>query len=185
MGWWHISFDLTAFKVLIKKIFPPKKSVFTVDTTGDGKGDSIQIKVINLLLPFVVPKNIELGDFNLRSFDIHNFDFSEYVRLLIDDKPINISKDSIDIETIKDRFLIYHKGESFKLDEVLEGKLSGRTIALGDTISILIKLDTESLNILTEGKHLFKIESDLVSNLIINFELDETNMNLKFDPKNT
>ena len=185
MGWWHISYDLSAFKVLIKKIFPPKKSVFTVDTTGDGKGDSIQIKVINLLLPFVVPKNIELGDFNLKSFDIHNFDFSEYVRLLIDDKPINISKDSIDIETIKDRFLIYHKGESFKLDDVLEGKLSGRTIALGDTISILIKLDTESLNILTEGKHLFKIESDLISNLIINFELDETNMNLKFDPKNT
>jgi len=106
------------------------------------------------------------------------------VKLLIDDRPINVSKDSIDIETIKDRFLIYHKGESFKLDDILEGKLSGRTIALGDTISILIKLDTESLNILTEGKHIFEIDSDLVSNLIINFELDETNMNLKFDPKN-
>ena len=185
MGWWHISFDLSAFKLLIKKIFPPKKSVFTVDTTGDGKGDSIQIKVINLILPFVVPENIELGDFKLKSFDLQNFDFSEYVKLLIDDRPINVSKDSINLEQIKDRFLIFHKGESFKLDNILEGKLSGRTISLGDSISILIKLDTESLKILTEGKHIFKIESDLVSNLIINFELDETNMNLKFDPKNT
>ena len=184
MGWWHISFDLSAFKLLIKKIFPPKKSVFTVDTTGDGKGDSIQIKVINLLFPFVVPENIELGDFNLKSFDIHNFDFSEYVKLLIDDRPINVSKDSINLEQIKDRFLIYHKGESFELDDILEGKLSGRTIALGDSISILIKLDTESLKVLTEGKHIFKIENDLVSNLIINFELDETNMNLKIDLEN-
>ena len=107
------------------------------------------------------------------------------MKLLIDDRPINVSKDSINLEQIKDRFLIFHKGESFKLDNILEGKLSGRTIALGDSISILIKLDTESLKILTEGKHIFKIESDLVSNLIINFELDETNMNLKFDPKNT
>jgi hypothetical protein len=133
----------------------------------------------------VVPENIELGDFNLKSFDPQNFDFSEYVKFLIDDRTIKISKDSIDIESIKDRFLIYHKGESFKLDDVLEGKLSGRTIGLGDIISILIRVDTEALNILTEGKHTFKIESDLVSNLIINFELDETNMNIKFDPKNT
>ncbi len=107
------------------------------------------------------------------------------MKFLIDDKPINISKDSIDLEIIKDRFLIFHKGDSFKLDDILEGKLSGRTIGLGDTISILIKLDTESLNILTEGKHTFKIENDLVSNLIINFELDETNMNVKFEPENT
>jgi len=157
--------------------------VFTVDTTGDGKGDSIQIKVINLIFPFVVPKNFELGDFNFKNFDIHNYDFSETVKLLVDDRPINISKDSINFETIKDRFLIYHKGESFKLDDVLEGKLSGRTIALGDTISILIKLDTETLNIMTEGKHEFKIDSELVSNLIINFELDDSNMNIKFDPE--
>ncbi|MBY8989163.1 MAG: hypothetical protein KGD58_00270 [Candidatus Lokiarchaeota archaeon] len=89
------------------------------------------------------------------------------------------------MEIIKDRFLIFHKGVEFKVEDILKGKFSGRTIAYGDIISVLIKLDSESLNILTEGKHSFKIESDLVSNLIISFELDETNMNLKFDPKNT
>ncbi|MFX0080515.1 MAG: hypothetical protein ACFE94_02070 [Candidatus Hodarchaeota archaeon] len=159
--------------------------MFTIDTTGDGKGDAIQIKVINLLLPFVVPENIEIGDFDLKSFDLEKFNFSEYVKLSIDDKPINISKKSINFETIKDRILIYHKGESFKLDDILEGKIGGRTIELGDSISILIKLDQEALNILTEGEHFFKIESDLVSNFTINFELDETNMNLKFDPQKT
>lgn len=166
-------------------MFPPKESIYTVDTNGDGKGDSIQIKMTNLLLPFVVPENIELGDFNLKSFDLQNFDVSEYVKFLIDDRPIEISKDSLNYETINERFLIYHRGDPFKLNDILMGKLSGRTIELGDTVSILIKLDPESLKILTEGKHFFKIESDLVSNLIINFELDETNMNLKFDPKNT
>lgn len=185
MGWWDITFDLSAFKVLIKKIFPPKESVFTVDTDGNGIVDSVQIKVINLLLPFVVPKNLEIGNFNLKSFDLDNFDFSEYAKLFIDETKINISKESVNFEIIKDRFLIFHKGVEFKLEDILKGKFSGRTIAFGDTISILIKLDTESLNKLTEGKHNIKIESDLVSNLVINFELDETNMNLKFDPKNT
>ncbi|MFX1377274.1 MAG: hypothetical protein ACFFA0_15845 [Promethearchaeota archaeon] len=101
---------------------------------------------------------------------------------MIDDNPIIISKESFDIESIKDRLFIYHKGESFKLDDILEGKFSGRTIALGDTISVLIKIDAESLKILTKGKHEFKIESELVSNLIINFELDDENINIKFNP---
>jgi hypothetical protein len=170
---------------LIRKLFPPKESVYTIDTNGDGKADSIQIKVLNLLMPFVIPENLEIGDFNLKSFDLRNFDFSEYAKLYIDDSQINISKDSLDLDAIKEKFVIYHKGMEFKVEDVIKGKLSGRTIDFGDTISILIKLDSESLNILTKGIHYFKIESDMVSNLIINFELDETNMNLKFDPKNT
>ncbi|MFX1279034.1 MAG: hypothetical protein ACFFA3_06420, partial [Promethearchaeota archaeon] len=148
-----------------------------MDTTGDGIGDSIQIKFINLLLPFTIPDNIELGDFNLKDFDRENFDFSEYARLYIDDTQINIPKDTFNLGTIKDRFLIYHKGEVFKIEDIIKGKLSGRTIDMGDTISVLLKLDAQTLNILTKGTHAFKIESDLVSNLIINFELDETNMN--------
>ena len=179
-----IPYDLSSFKVLIKKLFPPKKCVFTIDTTGDGKSDTIQIKVINLLVPFVAPENIEIGEFDLKSFDIDNFDLSKYVNLFLDDIQINISKESINSELTKDRFTIYHKGESFKLDDIFEGKFSGRTIALGDSISVLIKLDEENLNLLSKGTHSFKIESDLISNLIINFELDKTNMNLKFDPKN-
>ena len=48
--------DLSAFRVLIKKIFPPKKCVFTVDTTGNGSADSMQIKVVNIIMPFKVPE---------------------------------------------------------------------------------------------------------------------------------
>ena len=171
--------------MLIKKLFPPKKCVFTVDTTGDGKADSIQIKVINLLVPFVIPEKIEIGEVDLKRYDIDNFDLSKYANLFLDDIQINISKNSLNSELIKNRFIIYHKGESFKLDDIIDGKLSGRTIALGDSISVLIKLDDENLNLLSKGNHVFKIESDLISNLNINFELDETNMNQKFEFKNT
>ncbi|MHA2401153.1 MAG: hypothetical protein ACXADU_19990 [Promethearchaeota archaeon] len=170
---------------MIRKIFPPKESVFTIDTTGDGKADSVQIKVINLIIPFEIPENIEVGDFKLESFDFDSLDLAEYFKILLDGEPINISKDSVSIDTLKNQFLIYHKGEPFTVEDILKGKLSGRTIALGDSISVLLKLNAETLTNLTAGKHLFKIESDLVSNLIINFELDETNMNLKFDSENT
>ena len=171
--------------MLIKKLFPPKKCVFTVDTTGDGKADSIQIKVINLLVPFVIPEKIEIGEVDLKRYDIDNFDLSKYANLFLDDIQINISKNSLNSELIKNRFIIYHKGESFKFDDIIDGKLSGRTVALGDSISVLIKLDDENLNLLSKGNHVFKIESDLISNLNINFELDETNMNQKFEFKNT
>ncbi len=66
----------------------------------------------------------------------------------------------------------------------MEGKLSGRTINLNDSISLLIKIDENTLKKFTEGKHVFRVESDLVTNLEITFELDETNMNIKFDPEN-
>ena len=170
---------------MIRKIFPPKESVYTVDTSGDGKADSVQIKVLNLIIPFEIPNNIEVGDFNLESFDFDSLDLSEYFKIFLDDEPINISKNSTSYNILKDQFLVYHKGETFTVEDILKGKLSGRTIALGDSISVLLKLNEEILTNLTEGKHSFKIESDLVSNLIINFELDEKNMNLKFDSENT
>jgi len=51
-----MSFDISALKVLIKKVFPPKKSIYTVDTTGDGKADALLIKALNLIMPILIPK---------------------------------------------------------------------------------------------------------------------------------
>jgi hypothetical protein len=179
-----IPYDLAAFKVLLRKIFPPKDTILTVDTNGDGKADSLQIKVINLIIPFVIPKEIEIGDFKLKDFNPNSFDISQFGKFLLDNRPLNFSKDSFNLDTIKNRLSIYHKGESFNIDDILEGKFSGRTIDLGDTASVLLKIDESSLEMFTEGKHSFKIESDLISNLEIFFELDENNMNIKFDPDN-
>ena len=170
---------------MIKKIFPPNKSIFTVDTDGDAKPDSLQIKFINLLIPFVIPEEIEIGDFNIKKFDPNTLDLSNYGKFFLDDTELNFSKDSINLDTIKNRLLIYHKGESFNLNDIMEGKLSGRTVNLNDSISFLIKLDDDAVKKFTKGSHCFKIESDFVSNLEINFELDETNMNIKFDPNNS
>ncbi len=170
---------------MIKKLFPPKKSVFIVDTTGDGKADSIQIKVLNLIMPFVIPKKFEFGSFNLNDVNIDEFDLDQYGKVLLDDQPLNFSKESVNLDTIQNRILLYHKGESFNFDEIKEGKLSGKTIALGETISILLKIDSDFLEKLTEGKHSFKIESETISNLEIGFELDKSNMNIPFNSNNT
>ena len=176
--------DLSAFRVLIKKIFPPKKCVFTVDTTGNGSADSMQIKVVNIIMPFKVPEKIKLGDYNVKDFDMNDFDLSERVKILLDDEPINLSKESVNREEIQKRFLIYHGGQSFRIDEILGGKFSGRTIAMGDSITILIKLDNDALKRLTEGKHVLIIEGESVPKLEINFELNKDNMNQKFEMTN-
>lgn len=174
-------YDLTAFKVLIKKIFPSKKCVSTLDTTGNGKADSIQIKALNVVIPFVVPENIEIGDFNLQDFDINTIDVSKYAKIYLDDELLTLTKENINLDTIKERIMIYHGEQLFKLNDILDGKLSGRTIALGDSVSIILKLDESSLEKLTEGKHIFKIESELITGLEIDFELNENNMNLRFN----
>ncbi|MGV9142016.1 MAG: hypothetical protein ACOC1X_03670, partial [Promethearchaeota archaeon] len=87
-----MSFDLSAFKVLIKKIFPPKKSVYTVDTQGDGEADSIQIKALNIVFPFDIPEEISFGDFELEDLENAKYDVSEHINIYLDDQSINLSK---------------------------------------------------------------------------------------------
>lgn len=106
---------------------------------------------------------------------------SEYAKITLDDKLIDISTQNINLDEVNERVKIFHGGESFELNDILEGKFSGRTIAMGDKIDVLIKLDNESIAKLTKGMHSFKIESDLISNLEIPFELNNKNMNIKFD----
>ncbi|MFW9820516.1 MAG: hypothetical protein ACFFE5_12965 [Candidatus Thorarchaeota archaeon] len=158
--------------------------MYTVDTNGDGNVDSIQIKVLNLIIPFAIPEEIEIGDFSLKDFNSTSFDISQYGKFLLDDSPLDFTKESFNIDNVENRLLIYHKGESFKLNDILQGKLSGRLINVGDSISLLIKIDDNTAKKFTEGEHAFRIESDFITNLEITFELDETNMNIKFDPAN-
>ncbi len=170
--------------MLIRKLFPPKESIFIVDTNGNGKADSLQIKFLNLIMPFVIPEEIEIGDFSLKEFDTNSFDVSQYGIFFLDDVQLDFTKESFNVDNVGNRLLIYHRGESYNVNDILEGKLSGRTIDLGDSISILIRIEKDTLNRFTEGKHIFRIESDFITNLEIIFELDETNMNVKFDPNN-
>ncbi|MFW9950312.1 MAG: hypothetical protein ACFFKA_09355, partial [Candidatus Thorarchaeota archaeon] len=172
-----MSFDISALKVLFKKIFPPKKSIYTVDTNGDGKADSLLIKALNVVLPMEVPKEIELGGFSTKNFDIKNFQLSDYGKIFLDDAPINVSKSDFDVVKLKDRFTFYIKKERFTIDDLLRGKLAGRIIALGDTINILIKIDEDGLEKFSEGRHNFKFKSEIIPILEFNFELDKENLN--------
>ncbi|MFX0189057.1 MAG: hypothetical protein ACFE8A_15130 [Candidatus Hodarchaeota archaeon] len=170
--------DLKNFKVpaaMIKKLFPPKKSIFTVDTTGDGKADSIKIAAVNIFAPFSIPIKEDLGDIN-----VDEIDPSKYGKLLLNGEDIDISKSSKNIELIKQSLRVYHKGESFTFNDTIEGKMGGRTIAMGDEIIIIFKLDESFLGKLTEGKHTIGLKSDKIPDLEIGFELNQKNINQKF-----
>ena len=172
--------DLKNMKVptaMIKKLFPPKKSVYTVDTNGDGKADSVKLVALNVLMPFGIPAKEDIGDVN-----VDDIDPSEYGKLLLNGEEIDISKNSLNINKIKDSLRVYHKGDSFSFSDALGGKMSGRTIAMGDEIAVVFKLDESLLAKLTEGKHTFSIESTKIPNIEISFELTKNNMNQKFTP---
>jgi hypothetical protein len=172
--------DLKNVKVpgaMIKKLFPPKKSVFTVDTTGDGKADSVKLVALNVIMPFGVPAKEDLGD-----IDVDEIDPSEHGKLLLDGEQIDISKGAPNINLIKESLRVYHKSEEFSFEDALGGKMGGRTIAMGDEISVVFKLDDAFLGKLTEGKHTIAIESEKVPNIEIGFELTKNNMNQPFTP---
>jgi hypothetical protein len=176
-----MSFDISALKVLFKKIFPPKKSIYTVDTNGDGKADSLLIKALNVIMPMEIPKEIEIGGFSTKNFNVNKFELSDYGKLFLDDIPINVSKKDYDIAKLKDRFTFYIKKERFTIDDLLSGKLAGKIVALGDTINILIKIDEDSLEKFSEGHHNFKFKSEIIPLLEFNFELGNENLNQNFD----
>jgi ribosomal protein S24E len=170
--------DIKNMKVpaaMIKKIFPPKKCVNTVDTTGDGKVDSVKLVALNVIMPIQVPSQESLGDFN-----IDEIDPSEYGKLLLNGEEIDISKNSPNIRLIMDSLRVYHKGESFSFNDALGGKMGGRMIAMGDELVVVFKLSEDFLEKLTEGKHTLSIESTKLPNIEIGFELTKNNMNQKF-----
>ncbi|NHJ19989.1 MAG: hypothetical protein EAX91_03520 [Candidatus Lokiarchaeota archaeon] len=179
-----MSIDISALKVLFKKIFPPTKSIYTVDTNGDGKADSLLIKALNVIMPMEIPKEIELGGFNTKDFNVNTFQLSDYGKLYLDDTPINVSKKDFEIAKLKDHFTFYIRKEKFTIDDLLRGKLAGKIIALGDTINIVIKIDEDSLDKFSEGQHKFKFTSEIIPTLEFNFELGKENLNQSFDTVN-
>ena len=176
-----MSFDISALKVLFKKIFPPKKSIYTVDTIGDGKADTLLIKALNVIMPIQIPKEIEVGGFSTKDFDINNFELPDYGKLFLDDVPITVSKKDFEIAKLKDHFTFYLNKEKFTIDDLLSGKLAVKIIALGDAINILIKIDEDGLEKFSEGAHNFKFKSEIIPILEFNFELGKENLNQSFD----
>lgn len=172
--------DLKNLKVptaMIKKVFPTKKSVYTVDTTGDGNADSVELVALNVIMPFGIPAKEDLGD-----IDVDEIDPSEHGKLLLDGEQIEISKGASNINLIKESLHVYHKGEKFSFKDALGGKMGGRIIAMGDEIKIVFKLDESFLAKLTEGKHTLSLESNKIPNVEIGFELTKNNMNQAFTP---
>lgn len=172
--------DLSAFKVLIKKIFPPNDCVYTVDSNDDGIPDTLLIRALNVVFPFDVPEQLSIDQ--LKGEDIKNekIDISTMIHIYLDGELIDLTNKDIDNTLLQERFTLIHHNERFSFLDILEGKLSGRTIALGDTIDILLRMDQKHFDRLTEGDHNFKIDSELFPTLKVNFTLSEKNFNINY-----
>lgn len=163
---------------LIEKIFPPKECINLVDTNNDGLSDSIQIQAINWVLPFTIPETIDLGDFNLETTDL-----SSMIQIVIDSEPLEI----YDMKYLRENARFFFKGNNFTFNSILDGTLAGQTVAVGDKLTILLKLkeaDTKKLEE-SKGKHEIIINIKSLPTLTIKYELFEKNMNIKFDPSKT
>lgn len=163
---------------LIEKIFPPKECINLVDTNDDGLSDSIQIQAINWILPFTVPDTIDLGGFNLETTDL-----SGMIQIMIDSEPLEI----YDIKYLRENVSFYFRGNNYTLNSILDGALAGQTVAVGDKLTILLKLKEADMKKLEEskGKHDIVIDIKNLPTITIKCELFEKNMNIKFDPSKT
>ncbi len=163
---------------LIEKIFPPKECINLVDTNDDGLSDSIQIQAINWILPFTVPETIDLGGFNLETTDL-----SGMIQIMIDSEPLEI----YDMKYLRENVSFYFRGNKYTLNSILDGALAGQTVAVGDKLTILLKLKEADMKKLEEskGKHDIAIDIKNLPIITIKCELFEKNMNIKFDPSLT
>ncbi len=160
---------------LIEKIFPPKECIALVDTNEDGLPDSIQILAINCILQFTIPETINLGDFNLKTTDISN-----NIRVMMDSEPLEL----YNMKYLMENVSFYIKGEKHTINSILSGDVAGKTVDVGDKITILLKLKEEDMKKIKEvkGNHELTIKIKNLPIIIIKFELHDENMNIKFDP---
>jgi len=175
-----MEFDLSAFKVLIKKIFPPSKCVYTIDTNNDGISDSILIRALNVVFPIEIPEEIDIEDLSKGQIDPDRLNFSNFLNIYLDDEQIHIPKNIQDKESLTQNFTLYHKDQRFSFKDIMEGSFGGTTIALGDKIDILIKVSDETLKKLTVGNHNLKLELASFPKLKVEFDLSEENFNRKY-----
>ncbi|MBD3212301.1 MAG: hypothetical protein GF311_06810 [Candidatus Lokiarchaeota archaeon] len=172
-----MEFDLSSFKVLIKKIFPPHKCVYTIDTSGDGTADSILIRAVNVVIPIEIPEELDIGDMIGGQMDSENLDFSSFLTLYLDEEQIKLPKNLKSEKSLTENFSLYHKDQKLSFNDLVEGKFGGRTIGLGDKIDIVLKVGEKTLNKLTEGKHTLTLESSSFPSLDVHFNLSEDNFN--------
>ena len=175
-----MEFDLSAFKVLIKKIFPPSKCVYTIDTTNDGESDSILIRALNVVFPIEIPEEIDIEDLSKGQIDRDELNFSEFLSIYLDDEQIHIPKNIQDKEAVTQNFTLYHNDQKFSFKDIMQGSFGGTTIALGDKIDIVIKVSDKTLDKLTNGTHKLKLELTSFPTLEVEFNLSEENFNRKY-----
>ncbi|MHA1724300.1 MAG: hypothetical protein ACTSXH_05595 [Promethearchaeota archaeon] len=152
--------DLKIPKSIIKKVFPPKKCVSLKEN------DLIQITGVNVIQPFSLPKEINLGD-----VDIKQLDPSNYLELSLDGEKIDISPQAINFGEFLDTIKISIKSATLTLDDFLKGTAGGKNIAMGDEFSVEFKMPSAFMEKLTPGKHVLKIDSEQIPSIELEFQI--------------
>ncbi|MHA1803163.1 MAG: hypothetical protein ACTSU4_01375 [Promethearchaeota archaeon] len=152
--------DFKVPKSIIKKVFPPKTCVSIKEN------NLIQITGVNVIQPFSLPKEINLGD-----VDIKQIDPSNYLELTLDGEKIDISPQAINFGEFLDTMKIIVKGEALTIDALLKGTAGGKNIAMGDGFSIEFKMPPSFMEKLTPGKHVLKIDSEQIPNIELEFTI--------------
>ena len=127
-------------KYLLQKIFP-KDCLGLVDTSNSGTPDALLIEGINILAPFQMPKNINLGKYTVENVE-------KYGTVTLDGVKMNLSS-----ETILSNVYLAIGTQLFSLEEILQGKAAGRQIPIGGSIKLIIKLSSFPGIHLTPGNH--------------------------------
>ncbi|MHA1731986.1 MAG: hypothetical protein ACTSU5_08575 [Promethearchaeota archaeon] len=159
---------------LLKRVFP-ENSFSTVDLTGDGKADALQIQGINIISPISVPEHVDLGDFNID-------DVGKVASIEVDGKPVKFTKDDL-----LNGLVLWHGGRGYTFRDIMDGKAKGVTIAMGDKLILHFKF--EGVAELGPGTHELKVAWDDGSGeptvITLTREISAANLNVPFDPGTT
>ncbi|MHA1733152.1 MAG: hypothetical protein ACTSU5_14490 [Promethearchaeota archaeon] len=158
-------------KYILKRIFPPD-GLANLDTTGDGKVDSLRITYLNLISPIEIPDMDLEAEIKNSGVDLN--DFSTIAKIKIDGKDIPIKAENISI---------WFEGEEYTLSNIQ--KAAGKTVPIGGKLTVVYKYG--DIPVLEPGDHEFDVTT--VTEGGMNFKIvrpiKPENHNIKFDPAST
>ncbi len=130
-------------KYLLKRIFP-NDCMATLDTTGDGRADVLQIQGTNVLSPFKMPETVDLGDLDIDKID-------QIATLMWDGTRVPFTKGDLFAN-----LSLWIQGTEYSIKDILEGKAKGVTIALGHKITLHFRF--QAVPDIKPGPHTLRIE---------------------------
>jgi hypothetical protein len=157
----------------------PKDSLSIVRKRNEIQGNGpkyLCFKSINFI------QAIEIASFpELQAYNPENI--NDILKVKIDGKDLPIT-----LEWVKNDIEFYHKGKRYDynyFEQLLKGKFETFVVAIGDVVTLLVKINDDLKPVCEIGNHNFRININLSGFLIdldIPLELTSENIDILFDP---